>query len=330
MGQPRVSRHGSMQFWPRKRARRIYPRVRAWPESKDAKLLGFAGYKVGMTHVTYVDNRKTARKKGEERTSAVTVIECPPVKIASIRCYKKGYQDQLKLIKELRTKVDKELGRKLKLAKEQQEPNLNDIDLAAIDEIRINVYTQPKLSGFGKKKPELFEIALGGQKEQQLAYVKEHLTKEITVSDVFKPGQLLDFHAVTKGKGLQGPVKKFGIGLRSHKAEKTKRGPGSLGAWRGQAHMMYRVAHAGQMGFHTRTDMNKWLIKISDKSEEINPKDGFLSYGNVKSQYMLVKGSVSGARKRLVRFNAAVRPDKNVPTEPPTIVYTSLESKQGN
>ncbi len=330
MGQPRVSRHGSMQFWPRKRARRIYPRVRAWPESKDVKLLGFCGYKVGMTHVTYVDNRKTARKKGEERTSGVTVIECPPVKIASVRFYKKGYQDQLKLVKEIPNKVDKELGRKLKLPKEQQEPNLNDIDLNTIDEIRINVYTQPKLSGFGKKKPELFEIALGGQKEQQLAYVKEHLTKEITVSDVFKAGQLLDFHAVTKGKGLQGPVKKFGIGLRSHKAEKTKRGPGSLGAWRGQAHMMYRVAHAGQMGFHTRTDMNKWLIKLSDKPEEINPKDGFLSYGNIKSQYLLVKGSVSGARKRLVRFNAAIRPARNVPTEPPTILYTSLESKQGN
>ncbi|MBI3032408.1 50S ribosomal protein L3 [Candidatus Woesearchaeota archaeon] len=330
MGQPRTSRHGSMQFWPRKRARRIYPRVRAWPENKDAKLLGFAGYKVGMTHVTYVDNRKTVKKKGEERTTAVTVIECPPLKIASVRFYKKAYRDQLKLLKEIPNKVDKDLGRKLKLPKEQKEPVFDDINLQNVDMIRVKVYTQPRLSGYGKKRPEVFEVGLGGSKEQQLAYIKDHLSKEIPVSEVFKPGQLLDFHGVTKGKGLQGPVKRFGVAIRSHKAEKTKRGPGSLGAWRGQAHMMYRVAHAGQMGFHTRTDMNKWLVKISDKPEEINPKDGFLSYGLVKTQYLLVKGSVSGARKRLVRFNAAIRPARNVPSEAPTIIYTSLESKQGN
>ena len=60
MGQSHAPRHGSMQFWPRKRARRMYPRVRSWADCKDAKPLGFAGYKVGMTHVIYVDNKKIA------------------------------------------------------------------------------------------------------------------------------------------------------------------------------------------------------------------------------------------------------------------------------
>ena len=53
-----------------------------------------------------------------------------------------------------------------------------------------------------------------------------------------KDGDQLDFHCVTKGKGYQGPVKRFGIQIRARKAEKTKRGPGSLGSWKGQQQMM--------------------------------------------------------------------------------------------
>ncbi|MCK5630480.1 MAG: 50S ribosomal protein L3, partial [Nanoarchaeota archaeon] len=64
----------------------------------------------------------------------------------------------------------------------------------------------PSLTGIGKKKPEMFEIAVGGNKEDQLNYAKSMLGKEINVADVFKGGQQLDIHAITKGKGVQGPV----------------------------------------------------------------------------------------------------------------------------
>ena len=39
----RSPRRGSMQFWPRKRAKRMHARVRTWAEIKDVKPLGFAG-----------------------------------------------------------------------------------------------------------------------------------------------------------------------------------------------------------------------------------------------------------------------------------------------
>ena len=65
-----------------------------------------------------------------------------------------------------------------------------------------------------------------------------------------------------------------------------------------------------------------------NKSEEINVKGGFLNYGNVKNQYILIKGSIGGTQKRLIRLTDSIRPKKNVP-ESPQIVYTSLESKQG-
>ena len=131
--------------------------------------------------------------------------------------------------------------------------------------------------------------------------------KEIKIKDVFREGQFIDVQAVTKGKGFQGPVKRFGISLRKKKSEKTKRGPGSLGAWKAQQHTMYRIAHAGQMGFHTRTDYNKLLLKISSKPAEINPKSGFHKYGILKTDYILLKGSVSGPKKRLIRLREPIR-----------------------
>ena len=323
-------RHGSMQFWPRKRAKKAYGRVRYSPESKDAKPLGFAGYKVGMTHITYGSVIPNSKKKVVETVaSPVTIIECPPLKIASVRLYKKNYFNELIVAKEILNKNDKELGRKIKLPKKQESPKLDDIKTEEFDEIRINVYTQPKLTTIGKKKPELFEVKIGGKKEDQLKYVKENLNKDLNIADIFKPGQLLDFHGVTKGKGFQGPVKRFGVTLRSHKSEKVIRGPGSLGGWKSQGHTMPRVAHAGQMGYHLRTEYNKWLLLISDKAEKINPKDGFGRYGIVKNQYILVKGSVSGPKKRLLRFNLATRPKSNVPNDAPKIEYVSIESKQG-
>ena len=53
------------------------------------------------------------------------------------------------------------------------------------------------------------------------------LGKEIKVEDVFESGVSVDVHGITKGKGFQGTVKRFGVPIRQHKAEKTKRGIGT-------------------------------------------------------------------------------------------------------
>ena len=91
---------------------------------------------------------------------------------------------------------------------------------------------------------------------------------------------------------------------------------------------MYRVAHAGRMGYNPRTEYNKWLLKTGKKADEINVKGGFPHYGLVKNPYILVKGSVAGSIKRLIRLNHATRLNRNIPAEAPSISYISLESKQ--
>jgi large subunit ribosomal protein L3 len=216
--------------------------------------------------------------------------------------------------------LDKNLKRRLAPQKKAE--------LKQGDECRLLVHTQPALTGIGKKKPEIFELTLQGSAEEQLSRAKELMGKEIAVSDMLSAGQLVDVRSVSTGKGTQGPVKRFGIGIRSHKSEKTKRGPGSLGPWKGQGHIMHKIAYAGQMGFQQRTEYNKWIMGIGEDPKRINPKGGFLRYGVVKNPYILLKGSVPGPSKRLLRLSAALRPDRKVPTEPPQIIYTSLESKQ--
>jgi large subunit ribosomal protein L3 len=326
MANIRVPRHGSMQYWPRKLAGRLYNRVRSWPEKKEPGLLGFSGYKAGMTHAMIIDNRKTSSTKGQQLSIPVTVIECPPIKIASVRFYKKTING-IKVVSEIYAeKVDKEISRKIPFPKKSKK-SIDDIK--DFDDIRVNVYTQPKLTAIGKKKPELYEMGLGGSKEDKLKFVKENLGKEIRIKDVLREGEQLDFHSVSKGKGYQGPVKRFGVQIRSHKAEKTKRGPASLGGWRAQGHVMYRVAHAGKMGFHARTEYNKILLKIGNKPEEINPSGGFVNYGMVKGDYMLIKGSIPGTKNRIVRIVKAIRPNKLMPKEAPTIEEINLLSKQG-
>jgi len=335
-----------MQFWPRARARHSYARIRTWPAAKEAKPLGFAGYKVGMTHILVEDNRPNSLSKGAEIFCPVTIVECPPLNAISIRFYK-NTQNGFKLISELYTRyLGKELERKITPPKNKGKEGVDEraTDLHAslrareqvelshsteFDFLRLLCHTQPKLTGIGKSKPEIFEVAVGGNKEQQMAYAKEKLGKEISISEVFKEGQTIDTHSLTRGKGFQGPMKKFGIQLRHHKSEKSRRNPGTLGSWRAQGQIMWRVAHAGKMGYHLRTEYNKWIMKIGNKAEEINSKGGFVNYGVVKNPYILLKGSVSGAQKRLIRLTDPIRPKRSI-AEAPQITYISTESKQGN
>ncbi|MBW2985502.1 50S ribosomal protein L3 [Candidatus Woesearchaeota archaeon] len=315
-------RSGSLQFWPRSRAKSSKPRVRSWAKQNESKPLAFIGYKAGMAHVMIKDNKPTSPTKGETIFMPVTIIECPAIKITSSRFYKNTNSGQ-KLVSEiLSEKLDKYLKRKINIPKKQKAtiPSPEDYD-----EVRILVNTQPNKLSTGKKKPELMEISLGGKKEDQLKFIKEHEGKDIIINDIFEENELTDIHAVTKGKGFQGPVKRFGISLRSHKSEKTIRGPGSLGPWKGQTHIMWKVAHAGQTGYHTRTEHNKQIIKISDNPEELNPKGGIKHYGVIKNTAIMIKGSIPGAKKRLIVITKPIRPKKTPEKEKSIIEHIILK-----
>jgi large subunit ribosomal protein L3 len=81
----------------------------------------------------------------------------------------------------------------------------------------------------------------------------------------------------------------------------------------------------GQMGYHKRTEINKRIMKMGAPAE-INPLGGFTHYGVLKNDYLLVKGSLAGPQKRLIRFRKAAR----ISAQPrvPEIRFVSLASKQ--
>ncbi len=326
MPRTRSPRKGTMQFWPRKRARRSHTRIRSWPESKDVKMLGFAGYKVGMTSLTIIDNKPTSMTKGAEIVVPATVIECPPFNVGGINFYKQDPYGLHLSSSFMASQPDKELVRVLPLPKKQTK-SIDSFSLDNIFDVRLLVYTQPKDTNQGKKKPEFFEFGIGGSSvKDKFDYAKSVLGKEIKVTDVLSAGNQVDVHSVTKGKGVRGPVQRFGIAIRHHKAEKTKRGPGSLGPWHGRK--MWNVAFAGKTGYNSRTEFNKLIISINNDASKIQPKGDFLRYGKVKNDYVLLKGSIPGSIHRLIKMTKAWRPNKNFPSQTPTITNISLASRQ--
>jgi large subunit ribosomal protein L3 len=310
-------RLGSMQFWPRKRARHSVARIRSWAKSKNAKPQAFIGYKVGMTHLLVVDNRPKSITKGDKIVSPVTIIECPPLIVMGVAFYKNSLLGMKKSVSVLAENLDKALSKTIQLPKK----TIKKIDeVKEFDDLRILVYSNPKQTSNGSKKPKLLEIALGGSNEEKIAFAKENLGKTIKISDIFENGNSVDVHGISKGKGFQGTVKRFGAPIRQHKSEKTKRGIGNLGAWTPKR-VDFRVPQSGKMGFHLRTEHNKQIIEISNDVEKIMPAGGLRNYGNIKNDYLLLKGSVVGPKRREVVLTESIRPNKKMTKEAPVVAH---------
>ncbi|MEM2726909.1 MAG: 50S ribosomal protein L3 [Archaeoglobaceae archaeon] len=321
-------KRGSLAFSPRKRAKRIVPRIRSWPECNEVRLQGFAGYKAGMTHVVMIDDRKNSLSYGEEVIIPVTVIETPPMKVAGIRVYKET-QYGLKILKEVWANgLDQFLDRRVKIPKNST--NVDQLKEIDGDEVRVVTYTQPYLlSGVPKKVPDLMEQKIGGSFKEALEYAISKLGKEVTVSEVFKEGSIVDVSAITKGKGFEGVVKRWGVITMNAKHARSSKGRrvGTLGPWLPHR-IRWTVPQYGQMGFHQRLEFNKRILKIGNNGEEVTPKGGFPHYGVVRGNYVLIAGTVPGTVKRLVRMRDAIRPPK-ADFAGVNLVYVSTSSKQG-
>ncbi len=328
-------RHGSLGYSPRKRAKSPRARIRNWPEyeGKEPTLLGFIGYKAGMTHIFVQEARDYSPWAGQEIMRAITILDIPPIIIAGIRGYKLTNYGFKSLGECWTSELKPDLNRLLTLPEETDgEKSLKQFEenvLPNVDVLRVFAHTQPRLvGGVPQKKPDLAEIGLGYNSiEEGFEFAKELLGKEVHARDVFKEGQQIDVLSITKGKGFQGPIKRWGIKKLQHKSRKAVRAVGCIGPWT-PARVMWTVPRAGQMGFHQRTDYNKVILKLGEKGGEITPSGGFVRYGLVKGEYIMVDGSIPCPPKRLVLIRYAIRP-KKIEIKP-NITYISVESKQGD
>ena len=330
-------RRGSLAFSPRKREKTAIARFRSWSKGDgEPKMQGFAGYKAGMTHVMMVDNGSHSLTEGMEISVPVTILETPSMKIAAIRAYDHTPYGTKSLTEAWAKELDPELGRSspspenrdtLTALKKIEEL----ISQGIVDDIFVLTYTLPaRIPSIPKKKPDVMENRIGGGDiSTRFEYAKKILGKEIDISDVFKDGELVDVAAITKGKGTQGPVKRWGVQVQKHKHARTgkKRHIGTLGPWH-PARIRWQVPQLGQMGYHQRTELNKQILRIGSDSEDVNPKGGFLKYGTIGNGFVILKGTVPGSVKRLIRMRPAIRPP-TVSKSIPEISYVSTESKQG-
>ncbi len=335
-------RRGSLGFSPRKRASRLVPRVKTWPKVEVGKpiALGFLGYKVGMTHVYMIDDRPGSPTQGREIFVPVTVVETPPLYVLAVRLY--GYDPNrgLYTMGEAWAEVPPELEieRKVKtLGSIDTEKMLSRLEgmLDRAREVRILAATQPKLvGGLSKKKPDIIEIKLGGVDDvnQLFEYAKDKLGGLLDIREVFQEGQFIDVIAVTRGKGFQGVIKRWGVKElpRWHKHRKGSRRIGARSHGKGT---FWETPQPGQTGFHRRTEYNKRILMIDDDGFKITPAGGFLHYGIVRSTYVVLQGSIPGTPKRPVVMRYPVRPPLwavKAGIKKPEITYISLQSKQGN
>ena len=327
-------KRGSLAYLPRGRASRWVGRIRNWPEVEEGpRLLAFAGFKAGMTYALAIDTRQGSLTFGKEIVIPLTTLEAPPMLTCAVRAYAKDYKGLRTLGEAWMEEVPKDFARVISVPEKfQTEEGLKKVEsgLEKTADLRLLMATQPRLAKHGIKAPDLVEIRIGGgSMKDKFEYAKKLLGQEVKVSDFIKEGQAVDTIGITKGKGIQGPVKRWGIRRKIHKARKTVRQVGSIGGWTPH-YVMYSVPRAGQMGFHQRTEYNKIVMKVGNNGAEITPKGGFLRYGVINSDYVALKGSVPGTRNRLILMRLAMRAPPEARAPPPKLDYLSVGSIQGD
>lgn len=317
MPQVKRPKRGSHAFYPRKRASRMYPAVSAYPDSDRPRAMAFAGYKAGMTHAMIFDGKKGSPTFGQELQVPVTILECPPLSVISVRAYQDTPRGMVVFSEAFAKEMPKHAARKLKVGKYKTDEKLAGIEKSEkISRVRLVVSTNPVQTAFAKKTPEVFEVEVGGKSaKEKIEFAKSLLGKEIKVEDVVKEGEVVDAIAVTTGKGTEGPVRRFGIRIQDRHAKQKRRHVGAI-SQQVPRKVRWNALMAGQVGFQRRTEMNKRVIKIGE-GKDVVPAAGVMRYGVLRSNFVLLQGSVPGPKKRLVIMRAAIRPpkDKLAPAE---------------
>ena len=311
-------RRGSLAYSPRIRAKSMEARIRTWPKvnSEEPKILAHCGFKAGCVQIVSIDDRDKTPNAGKQLVSLGTVLVTPPVLILGIRGYSKDHNGLHAEFDVYAEDIPKHIAKEISLKNNDKDAVDNaEKRLKHIKEIFAIVAVSPRSAGLEQKKPYIFEaLVSGGDIPKQFAHVKEVLGKEIKIDQIFETGATVDVAAITKGKGWQGVIQRWGVKKKQHKSRKTVREVGSLGPISPQS-VMYTVPRAGQMGFHQRTEYDKRIMIIGNTDDDqikINPAGGYKHFGLVKGDFIVLKGSVPGTYRRLIKLRSQIR---NVPTK---------------
>jgi len=333
-------RAGSLGFLPRKRAARHQGRVKSFPKdvkSKPVSLTAFLGYKAGMTTTVRDLDRPGSKMHKREIVESATVVDTPPLVIVGVV----GYVETPRGLRSLTTVWAEHLSEEIRRrfyknwfkskkkaftkysAKYAKDSTQVERELARItkyaDVVRVLAHTQIKKTPLSQKKAHLAEIQVnGGSISDKVNWAKEHFEKTVSVDSVFEQDEMIDAIAVTKGHGFEGVTHRWGVKKLPRKTHRGLRKVACIGAWH-PANVEFSVPRAGQNGYHHRTSINHKVYRVGKADDEssgtteydrtvktINPMGGFVRYGMVKNDFLLLKGSIPGSKKRIITLRKSL------------------------
>jgi len=358
-------RHGSLGFLPKKRAQRQRGRVKTFPKDDQTKaphLTAFLCYKAGMTHILRDVDKPGSKAHKKEVVEAVTILEAPPMVVVGVVGYVETAQGLRALTTVWAEHLNDECKRRFyknwykskkkaftRYAKKYADGQ-KDIDtvLNRIKQycqvVRVIAHTQVRKVKVGVKKAHIMEIQVnGGSTADKVDFATSYFEKQIPVDAVFAVNEMSDVCGVSKGKGYQGVITRWGCTRLPRKSHRGLRKVACIGAWH-PAKVQYSVARAGQMGYHHRTEMNKKIYRIGKAGDEnsgstdfdltnkpINPLGGFPHYGLVNEDFVMVKGCVIGPKKRVITLRKSLfEQTQRDAVEEVTLKFIDTSSKFGH
>jgi len=360
-------RHGSLGFLPKKRSCRHRGKCKAFPKddpTKPVHLTAFIGYKAGMTHIVRDVDKLGSKLNKKETVEAVTIIETPPMVIVGavgyietpkgLRAFKTVFAEHLsedcrrRFYKNWYKSKKKAFTKYSKKWKDESGKKEIEKDFAKMAKycqvIRVIAHTQMKLLKKRQKKAHIMEIQLnGGTVADKIKFARDHLEKQIDISQVFSQDEMLDTISVTKGRGFKGVTSRWHTRKLPRKTHKGLRKVACIGAWH-PSRVSFTVARAGQKGYFHRTEINKKVYRIglgTDKAnaktefdpveKSITPMGGFPQYGIVKQDFVMLKGCIGGTRKRPITLRRSlITQTKRVAFEKIQLKFIDTSSKVGH
>lgn len=305
-------------------------------KSKPCHLTGFIGYKAGMTHIVREVARQGSKLNKKEVIEPVTILETPAMVGVGVvgyvetprglRTFKTIWAEHIS--DEARRRFYKNWGASKKKAftknqkkwtadKKGQEAALDKIKKYC-STVRLIAHTQMKLLPLKQKKAHIIELQInGGDAAAKVDFARGLFEKQMSVTDVFGQDDNLDCIGVTQGHGRKGVTSRWGTKKLPRKTHRGLRKVACIGAWH-PSRVSFSVARGGQKGYHHRVEINKKIYRVgagykteggktnfnnastaADITEKsINPVGGFPHYGEVKNDFVMIKGSCMGVRKR--------------------------------
>jgi len=363
-------RCGSLGFLPRKRCRTHRGRVKSFPKddpSQAPHLTAFMGFKAGMTHIVRELDRPGSKMHKKEVVEPVSILETPEMVVVGVVAYVKtprglrclgtvwaGHLSETfrrAFYKNWFSSKKRAFSKYVKKWENEKDKKSIDKTLAKFnkyaDTVRVIAHTQMGKLRFGQKKGHVMEIQVnGGNAAAKVKFATDLFEKTVASDTVFKDSEMIDTIGVTTGHGYEGVTHRWGVRRLPRKTHRGLRKVACIGAWH-PARVSFTIPRAGQNGFHHRTEINKKIYKIGESVEknaanatcptgdttekEITPLGGFPHYGQVRNQYIIIKGSVPGPAKRALALRKPLYKHTNrAAAEQVTLKFIDTSSKIGH